>query len=115
MDSEYKSLVNLVPFGGAPEDKAYLNARAEIYLKAKRYIVDHGISGLDEQLREELKATRYIMSNHDRIQLIPKDDIRLILKRSPDSADAFALSFYTDDQPRGLLLERTTRQCQFMG
>ena len=115
MDSDYKSLVNLVPFGGAPEDKAYLNARAEIYLKAKRYIVDHGISGLDEQLREELKATRYIMSNHDRIQLIPKDDIRLILKRSPDSADAFALSFYTDDQPRGLLLERTVRQCQFMG
>lgn len=115
MDSEYKSLVNLVPFGGAPEDKAYLNMRAEIYLKAKRYILDHGISGLDEQLREELKTTRYIMSNHERIQLIPKDDIRLILKRSPDSADAFALTFYTDDQPRGLLMERRARQMQFMG
>lgn len=115
MESEYKSLVNLVPFGGAPEDKAYLNIRAEIYLKAKRYIVDHGISGLDEQLIEELKTTRYTMSNHDRIQLIPKDDIRLILKRSPDSADAFALSFYTDDQPRGLLMERRARQSVFMG
>lgn len=114
MDSDYKSLVNLVPFGGAPEDKAYLNVRAEIYLRAKRYIMDHGISGLDEKLKEELKTTRYIMTNHDRIQLIPKEDIRLILKRSPDSADAFALSFYTDDQPRGLLLERRGRQGVFM-
>lgn len=115
MESEYKSLVNLVPFGGAPEDKAYLNMRAEIYLKAKRYITDHGISGLDEQLKEELKTTRYIMSNHDRIQLIPKDDIRLILKRSPDSADAFALTFFTNDQPRGLIFERRARQAAFMG
>lgn len=114
MESEYKSLVNLVPFGGAPEDKAYLNMRAEIYLKAKRYITDHGISGLDEQLKEELKTTRYIMSNHDRIQLIPKDDIRLILKRSPDSADAFALTFFTNDQPRGLIFERRARQSIFM-
>lgn len=114
MDSDYKSFVNLVPFGGAPEDKAYLNQRAEIYLKAKKYIAEHGISGLDEPLREELKTTRYVMSNHDRIQLIPKDDIRLILKRSPDSADAFALTFYSSDQPRGLVLERKGRQASFM-
>jgi hypothetical protein len=65
-------------------------------------------------MKEELKCTRYIMSNHDRIQLIPKDDIRLILKRSPDSADAFALSFFTPDQPRGLILERKGRQAYFM-
>ena len=115
MESDYKSFVNLVPFGGAPEDKAYLNVRAEIYLRAKRYIAEHGISGIDETLREELKATRYIMSNHDRIQIIPKDDIRLILKRSPDSADALALTFFSDDQPRGLVLERKGRQGAFMG
>lgn len=115
MESEYARYVNLVPFGGAPEDKAYLNTRAEIYLKAKRYIAEHGISGLDEQLKEELKATRYIMSNHDKIQIIPKDDIRLMLKRSPDSADALALTFYCDDQPRGLVMERKGRQSYFMG
>lgn len=115
MESDYKSFVNLVPFGGAPEDKAYLNVRAEIYLRAKRYIAEHGISGIDETMREELKATRYIMSNHDRIQIIPKDDIRLILKRSPDSADALVLTFFSDDQPRGLVLERKGRQGAFMG
>ena len=114
METEYAKFVNLVPFGGAPEDKAYLNMRAEIYLKAKRYVCDHGICGIDEIMREELKATRYIMSNHDRIQLIPKDDIRLILKRSPDSADAFALTFFSDDMPRGLVEQRRRSQHAFM-
>lgn len=113
-ETDLAPYVNLVPFGGAPEDKAYLNIRAEIYLKAKKFIVEHGISGLDDTLREELKATRYIMSNHDRIQIIPKDDIRLILKRSPDSADGLALTFYTEDRPRGLLTERKARQQTYM-
>lgn len=115
MDSEYKSLTYLIPFGGSPEDPAYLNKRAEMYVDAKRYISEHGISGIDDQMKEELRATRYELSPHDKVQLIKKEDIRLILKRSPDSADAFALTFAMADMPRGIISERRGRQASFMG
>lgn len=114
MDSDYKSFTYLIPFGGSPEDPAYLNKRAEMYVNAKRYITEHGINGIDDRMKEELKATRYELSAHDKVQLIKKDDIRLILKRSPDSADSFALTFAMADMPRGLVLERKSRQGAFM-
>lgn len=115
LDSDYKGFTYLIPFGGSPEDPAYLNKRAEMYIMAKRYINEHGISGLDDSLKEELKATRYELSPHDKVQLIKKDEIRLILKRSPDSADAFCLTFANPDMPRGIINERKERQHNFMG
>lgn len=114
-DTDYASFTYMVPFGGGPEDPAYLNKRAEMYINAKRYINEHGISGIDDTMKEELKATRYELSPHDKVQLIKKDDIRLILKRSPDSADAFALTFAQADVPRGIINERKMRQHSFMG
>ena len=114
MDSEYKGLTYMIPFGGSAEDPAYLNKRAEMYVAAKRYISEHGMNGIDTQMMEELKATRYELSPHDKVQLIKKDDIRLILKRSPDSADAFALTFAMPDMPRGVIMERKGRQSYFM-
>jgi hypothetical protein len=114
MDSEYKTFTYLIPFGGAAEDPAYLNKRAEMYVAAKRYISEHGISGIDDQMKEELKSTRYELSPHDKVQLIKKEDIRLILKRSPDSADAFALTFSMTDMPRGIIMERKARQSVYM-
>jgi hypothetical protein len=115
MDSDLKTLTYLIPFGGSPDDPAYLNKRAEMYVAAKRYITEHGINGLDTQMKEELKATRYELSPHDKVQLIKKEDIRLILKRSPDSADSLALTFAMPDIPRGIIKERTVRQSQYMG
>lgn len=114
MESEYQSFTYLVPFGGAAEDPAYLNKRAEMYVAAKRFITDNGISGIDSTMKEELKATRYELTNHDKVKLIDKEDIRLILKRSPDSADSFALTFAQPDMPRGIMLQRKARQASFM-
>ena len=115
MDSDYASMTYLIPFGGGPDDPAYLNKRAEMYINAKRFISDHGISGIDNNMKEELIATRYELSPHDKVQLIKKDDIRLILKRSPDSGDAFALTFAMPDVPKGSISERKARQAQYMG
>ena len=115
MESDYKHITYLIPFGGSPEDPAYLNKRAEMYVTTKRYIDEHGINGIDDKMKEELKATRYELSPHDKVQLIKKEDIRLILKRSPDSADALALTFSMPDIPRGIISERKTRQAAFMG
>lgn len=114
MESEYQSFTYLVPFGSAAEDPAYLNKRAEMYVAAKRFITDNGISGIDSTMKEELKATRYELTNHDKVKLIDKDEIKLILKRSPDSADSFALTFAQPDMPRGVMLQRKARQASFM-
>jgi hypothetical protein len=77
--------------------------------------VTYIVLGNTYEMKEELKATRYELSPHDKVQLIKKEDIRLILKRSPDSADALALTFSMPDIPRGIISERKTRQAAFMG
>lgn len=92
--------VTLVPFGGAPENKAYANKRAELYFNLKKGIQEHGLKGITEEIRRELQATKYKLNNSNRLQLIPKDEIKLNLGRSPDYADALALSFNEPIIPR---------------
>ena len=92
--------VTLVPFGGTPENKAYANKRAELYFNLKKGIQEHGLKGINEEIRRELQATKYKLNNSNRLQLIPKDEIKLNLGRSPDYADALALSFNEPIIPR---------------
>ena len=92
--------VTLVPFGGTPENKAYANKRAELYFNLKKGIQEHGLKGITEEIRRELQATKYKLNNSNRLQLIPKDEIKLNLGRSPDYADALALSFNEPIIPR---------------
>ena len=92
--------VTLVPFGGTPENKAYANKRAELYFNLKKGLQEHGMKGLTEEIRRELQATKYKLNNSNRLQLIAKDEIKLNLGRSPDYADALALSFNEPIIPR---------------
>lgn len=85
--------VSLIPFGGAPENKAYLNKRAELFFNLKKGLQEHGLKGISEEIRRELQATKYKLSNSNKLQIIAKDEIKLALGRSPDYADALALSF----------------------
>ena len=85
--------VTLIPFGGAAENKAYANKRAELFFNLKKGLQEHGMKGLNEEIRRELQATRYKLNNSNKLQIIPKDEIKLAIGRSPDYADALALSF----------------------
>ena len=85
--------VTLVPFGGAPENKVYFNKRAELFFNLKKGLQEHGMRGMTEEIRRELQATKYKLSNSNKLQLIPKETIKLNLGRSPDYADALALTF----------------------
>lgn len=85
--------VTLVPFGGTPENKAYANKRAEIFFNLKKGLQEHGLKGITEEIKRELQATKYKLNNSNKLQIIPKDEIKLNLGRSPDYADALALSF----------------------
>ncbi len=47
----------------------------------------------DEELREELLAPLYYFDDHRRIKVASKDTLRGQLGRSPNKADALALTF----------------------
>ena len=50
-----------------------------------------------------MQATKYILNNNGKIQIIPKDEIKLNIGRSPDIADALALTYIQDIIPQGLI------------
>ena len=111
---EYGLPAQTVPFGGAATEHVYLNQRAEMYVNAKRSIEDMGMVGLTDELIHELNATKYILSDSNKIKLIPKADIKLVLGRSPDIADAFALTYCGPIIERKFIKERNMRQSRFM-
>lgn len=103
-----------IAFGGSPRNKAYANNRAEMYFNLKKGIETNGLNGLNEELIRELKATKYILNNSNRLQIIPKEDIKTNLGRSPDYADALALTYYQPIIPLEVFESRVKRQSKWM-
>lgn len=93
----------IVPFGGKPNNSAYANKRSEMYINLKKGIEEFGLKGITDELHRELQATKYILNNNGKIQIIPKDEIKLNIGRSPDIADALALTYTQDIIPIGLI------------
>ena len=79
--------------GRAAEDKRYENIRAEMYFKLKDWLEKGGALPPIDGLREELHKVQYKFSKHGRLMLTPKEEIKDKLGRSPDTADALALTF----------------------
>lgn len=104
----------LVPFGGSPDDHVYLNKRAEMYFEARRQMEQFGMIGITEDLATELRATKYMLNNSNRLQLMPKADIKVNIGHSPDTGDAFALTFAGPIIARQVIAERNRRQSRFM-
>jgi len=84
-----------VAFGGkAIDDNRYFNKRTEMYAKCADYIKkDGGALPNDAELREELANVYYGFDPRGRMKLKSKDEIKEVLGRSPDTADALALTF----------------------
>lgn len=82
-----------VQFSGSPIDERYRNKRAEMWFLMAEWIKGGG--ALPPTLTEivaELTAPVYFFHG-DRLQLQHKDDIKAKIGRSPDIADALALTF----------------------
>lgn len=105
----------LVPFGGAPKNKAYANNRAEMYMNLKKGIESNGLFGISNELYKELQATKYILNNTGKVQLIPKDEIKLNIGRSPDIADALALTYYRPIVAREVYQNIVRNTCRYLG
>ena len=104
----------IVPFGGKPKNQAYANRRAEMYINMKKGIEEYGLKGITDELYRQLQATKYILNNNGKVQIIPKDEIKLNIGRSPDIADALALTYTQEIIPIGLIESDRALQNRFM-
>lgn len=78
----------------ADDEKTYINKRAEMYFKLRDFLRKGKIFH-SEELIEELTSTSYEFTETGKIKIQAKDDLKEELGRSPDLADACALSFFT--------------------
>lgn len=81
-----------VYFNGAAMDKRYFNKRAEMYFELSKWIKAGGALPYDPELKEELLAITYMFQG-DKFRLCDKDDVKELIGRSPDRADAVVLTF----------------------
>jgi hypothetical protein len=84
-----------VNFGeNAQEKERFENRRAEMYWRASRWVSKEGgkLPYMPE-LFQELSAHSYWFGPKLRMCLTSKDDIKVLIQRSPDLADGFVLTF----------------------
>lgn len=86
-------IVNPINFGQKPKEDIYVNARAEMYFNLSNKIRE-GFYIEDDKVKEELQYTTYQINGSGKTLLIPKDNIRELIGRSPDTSDALALALY---------------------
>lgn len=79
----------------ADQNDTYINKRAECYFRLKESLGRGLALPYDEELLEELLAVSYVFTETGKIKLQSKDKIKEELGRSPDKADALALTFFT--------------------
>lgn len=94
-----------VPFGGkANEPQRFVNRRTEMWWLVKEWIGAGGALPLDSTLTQELSTPQYWYDSVGRVVLESKDEIKKRLHggRSPDLADALALTFAHPVRARGL-------------
>lgn len=81
-----------VYFNGRPTDARYFNKRSEMWMELAKWVRAGGSLPNDPFLRDELCAATYSF-NGDKFRLCDKDEIKEEIGRSPDRADAVALTF----------------------
>lgn len=91
----YRKLVVAVNAGEKPLDtKLYLNKRAEMWGEMKAWLKEHPVQIPDsDTLHADLCAPTYKYDSNTRVQLEKKEDMKKRGLKSPDEADALALTF----------------------
>ena len=96
LDRGFKKIVRSVMFGAkAILDERYHNRRAEMWDELRQWLENEGGVQLpeNEQLAAELCAVKKKYDSRGRLQLEEKAELKSRLGRSPDMADALALTF----------------------
>lgn len=82
-----------VNFGGKPTNPRYVNKRAEMWDDMRQWLHDGGSIPNDPELKTDLCVPTYSFDQANRFRLETKDEIKERGQRSPDLADALALTF----------------------
>jgi hypothetical protein len=99
-----------IHFAGKPTDQRYYNKRAEIWFEMAQWVKDGGALPNIPELVEELTVPTYFFKG-DRVMIEEKEQIKIRLGRSPDYADALALTFSQPVFPaRTVSAHSTTRR-----
>lgn len=97
-----------VQFGGKPNDYRYYNKRSEMYMELAKWVKSGGQLPDDRELREELCATTFVFQG-DKFRIVEKEMIKDQIGRSPDKADALALTFAYPVAPKNEMDSYRTR------
>ena len=88
----------------AIDDERYANRRAEMWDAVREWLTGKVQLPRDDKLLDDLCSVNKKYDQKGRLQLESKDDVKKRLGRSPDKADALALTFaepvYDIGQPR---------------
>jgi len=86
-----------VNFGGSkgsdPSGTLVANKRAEMYVLLRDWLREAGAIDASDDLSDELVSIEYHFTKKQEIILVSKEDMRSIGKKSPDWADALAITF----------------------
>lgn len=97
-----------VGFAGKADDGRYFNKRTEIHFRLAEWVKSGGCLPEDPELAAELTAMTYVFRG-DKLWLEEKEQVREKLGRSPDRADALALTFSYDVVPNRAAAVHTVR------
>lgn len=95
----YGNIVRKVDFGGSANDgDNNRNKRAEMYRAGRDWLDDRPVSinitdAEADKLQSELAVCKAEWFQNSQLQIIPKEKIKKTLGYSPDTADAFVLTF----------------------
>ena len=101
--------VTEVAFAGASSDPHYANKRMEMWAEMAKWLQDGGAIPPDTMLQADLSAPTYGYTTGKGLKILEsKDKIKERIGRSPDLADALALTFAAPVAPK--LEQRLERQ-----
>lgn len=86
-------VIDVQAAGRARDERKHANVRAELWAGMREWINAGGLLSADDELAEDLTSPDLLFDKQGRIQIEKKDAIRARLGRSPDRADALALTF----------------------
>lgn len=91
--------VTEVQFSSSAADPRFFNKRSEMYFELAEWVRAGGALPKDPELKQELCATTFVYQR-DKFRIVEKQLIKDQIGRSPDRADALALTFAFPVAPR---------------
>ena len=88
-----------VSFSGAAINPRYFNKRTEMIMEFCEWIRRGGSLPNSPQLKKELTAHTFYFQN-GKVRVIEKEQVKVLIKCSPDEMDAYVTTFAIPDKPR---------------